>query len=79
LKNGAQQQISEFQYGQTKPGLSLAQVRAMRLPLPPLALQSEFAKRVAEIRALESAQAASRQRLEALFHSLLHRAFNGEY
>jgi hypothetical protein len=30
------------------------------------------------IRALEAAQAASRTRLEALFQSLLYRAFNGE-
>ena len=31
-----------------------------------------------EIRDLEAAQSASRQRLEALFQSMLHRAFNGE-
>src|ERR1035441_8799716 len=31
-----------------------------------------------EIRALEASQAASRQRMEALFQYLLHRSFNGE-
>ena len=45
---------------------------------PPIKLQKEFAKRVTEIRELEAAQSASRQRLEALFQSMLHRAFNGE-
>jgi type I restriction enzyme S subunit len=53
-------------------------VKCLPVPLPPLPLQKEFAQRVAEIRELESGQAASRQRLEALFQSLLHRAFQGE-
>lgn len=47
-------------------------------PIPPLPLQKEFAQRVTEIRELEAGQAASRRRLEELFQSLLHRAFNGE-
>jgi type I restriction enzyme S subunit len=47
-------------------------------PIPPLPLQNEFAQRVTEIRELETTQAASRQRLESLFQSMLHRAFNGE-
>lgn len=51
---------------------------AITVPLPPLPLQKEFAERVAEIRAMEAVQAASRQRIESLFQSMLHRAFNGE-
>lgn len=47
-------------------------------PIPPLALQKEFAERVKEIRVLETAQTASRRRTEALFQSLEHQAFNGE-
>ena len=34
--------------------------------------------RVAEIRAMEIQQAASRRRLDDLFHSMLHRAFQDE-
>jgi type I restriction enzyme, S subunit len=45
---------------------------------PPMLLQKEFAQRVTEIRELEAAQAAGLQRLEALFQSMLHRAFQGE-
>lgn len=45
---------------------------------PPLSLQIEFAQRVNEIRELEAAQAVSRQRVEHLFQSMLHRAFNQE-
>lgn len=47
-------------------------------PIPPLPLQKEFAERVKEIRILETAQARSRARLDALFASLLDRAFKGE-
>lgn len=53
-------------------------LNAVTLLVPPLPLQTQFAQRVAEIREMEAAQAASRQRLENLFQSLLHRAFNGD-
>lgn len=33
---------------------------------------------VAEIRAMQAAQSASRKRLDDLFQSMLHRAFEGE-
>lgn len=45
---------------------------------PPLPLQKEFAQRAKEIRELEASQTASRTRLDALFQSMLHRAFNAE-
>lgn len=40
--------------------------------------RQEFAARVAEILAMETQQAASGQRLDELFQSMLHRAFQGE-
>lgn len=45
---------------------------------PPRPLQRKFAAHVAGIRQLEAAQAASRERIDHLFQSLLHRAFQGE-
>jgi type I restriction enzyme S subunit len=45
---------------------------------PPLPLQNKFAQRVTEVRALQTDQVASRRRLDDLFQSMLHRAFNGE-
>jgi type I restriction enzyme S subunit len=57
----------------------LNQVKETVFPLPPLPLQKEFAERVTEIRELEASQATSRTRLDALFQSMLHRAFNGEF
>jgi type I restriction enzyme, S subunit len=74
----AQQFIMQVQAGASRQALNHQQVRAMEIPLPPLPLQKEFAQRVTEIRELEAGQAASRRRLEELFQSLLHRAFNGE-
>ncbi len=58
--------------------LALFRIEQLSLPLPPLALQKKFAERVAEIRAMETEQANSRGRLDNLFQSLLHRAFEGE-
>lgn len=53
-------------------------IEQIRLPVPPLPLQKEFAARVTEIRVLQAKQSASRRRLDDLFQSMLHRAFNGE-
>ena len=53
-------------------------IEEVRLPVPELPLQKVFAERVAEIRELEAAQAASRSRLEDLIQSMLHRAFTGD-
>ena len=54
------------------------ELRSIELPVPPLLLQKEFAARVREIRTMQAEQAASRKRLDDLFQSMLHRAFNGE-
>jgi len=58
--------------------INLKILNALKIPVPPLSLQEEFARRVAEIRALQAGQAESRQHLDDLFQSMLHRAFNGE-
>ena len=58
--------------------ISKPKVMTLEVPVPPLPLQKEFAQRAAKIRDLQATQAASRLRLEALFQSLLQRAFNGE-
>ncbi|WHZ17254.1 MAG: Type I restriction-modification system, specificity subunit S [Nitrospira sp.] len=58
--------------------INMTQLRGLPVPVPSLTLQRDFAARVSEIRAMEFQQAASRRRLDDLFHSLLHRAFQGE-
>jgi type I restriction enzyme, S subunit len=73
-----QKEVANRSTGSAARGISSKNLAEVPIPVPPLSLQTEFAQRVTEIRALEAAQAASRQRLEALFQSMLHRAFNGE-
>lgn len=61
-----------------RANISLGDIRKFKTILPPIKLQKEFAARVSEIREMETAQSASRKRLDDLFNSMLHRAFEGE-
>jgi type I restriction enzyme S subunit len=70
--------LTDYVTGSAQPKLNQANMNRMTIPVPPLALQKEFAQRVTEIRELEASQATTRTRLDALFQSMLHRAFNGE-
>jgi type I restriction enzyme S subunit len=70
--------LSRSGKGAVMSGINAAIVASFDIPVPPLPLQKEFAKRVAEIRELEAGQAASGRRLDDLFQSMLHRAFSGE-
>jgi type I restriction enzyme S subunit len=54
------------------------ELQSIELPVPPVPLQQQFAKRVAEISALAAEQVNSRRRVDDLFQSMLHRSFNGE-
>lgn len=76
--DGAKSKWLNLNRAAVKSGLNFDDIRSFPMVIPPLPLQREFARRVAEIRELQSAQAANRQRTEALFQSTLHRAFNGE-
>jgi type I restriction enzyme S subunit len=58
--------------------LTLVKIKNSRILLPPIVLQKEFAASVSEFRAMVSKQSSSCQSLDALFQSMLHRAFQGE-
>lgn len=64
--------------GANYPAVNDGVVKDVPVPVPQLQLQQEFAQRVSEIRELTTAQAVSRQRVEHLFQSMQHRAFNQE-
>lgn len=64
--------------GANYPAVNDGEVKDVPVAVPPIPLQKDFAMRANEIRDLKAAQAASRNRIEDLFQSLLHRAFNGE-
>jgi type I restriction enzyme S subunit len=64
--------------GSAQPQITRQNLQHVRLPLPPLDLQREFARRVAAVEKLKTAQRAALAELDALFASLQHRAFRGE-
>ena len=67
--------------GKTTSGLNtinVTDVRKTPLALPPLPIQQDFARRIAAVEQLRSAQRASLAKLDELFASLQHRAFRGE-
>lgn len=72
------QQTRAVGKGAIMEGWNSTIIKRLTVAVPPLPLQKEFAARVTEIREMEAAQAAARQRLDHLFQSMLHRAFNGE-
>ena len=59
--------------------INLALLRNLAIPLPPIPLQREFARRVASVEKLKVTQRASLAEMDALFASLQHRAFRGEF
>ena len=74
IKNQADRRIK----GIGVPDLHLKEIRSFIIPLPPLNLQQKFAERVKEAREIQSAQGRSTERVEALYQSMLDRAFKGE-
>jgi type I restriction enzyme S subunit len=64
--------------GASYPAVTDQIVRAWMAPCPPLALQSEYARRVTAILQAQTFGDASLEEMENLFTSLQHRAFRGE-
>ncbi len=60
------------------PNLHLKEIRKTKIPVPPIALQREFARRVTAVETLKTAHRASLAELDELFSSLQHLAFRGE-
>jgi len=62
----------------SQPTLNIKQLSETTVVLPPISLQDEFARLVAAVEALKTAQRAALAELDALFASVQHRAFRGE-
>jgi type I restriction enzyme, S subunit len=77
-KAGGQAQISLQQYGQTKPGFGLSDIRSINVFVPPYSLQKQFTEKLADINMLGSTLDKSYSGLDTLHQSLLARAFTGE-
>ena len=77
LDTGGQRQIARVQYGQTKPGLNLNQIREMRMPVPDVCHQQRFLELAKRVERLRAVQREALRQAEHLFASLLDRAFSG--
>jgi len=71
-------QIAAWGASTTLPILKKSSFEKIEIPIPPISLQREFARRVTAVEALKTAQRASLAELDALFGVLQHRAFRGE-
>ncbi|MCX6980547.1 MAG: restriction endonuclease subunit S [Verrucomicrobia bacterium] len=71
-------QIQASSTGTKVKHTSPSKITAIKIPVPPITLQREFARRVTAVEALKTAQRASLAELDALFATLQHRAFRGE-
>ena len=65
----------EYSARANMPKLNREQLESITAPVPPIDLQRKFASRVASIRAMQSAQAASRGRVEGLFQAMVAEVF----
>jgi len=73
-----QQFLWQLAAGVAQPNVSGWQLESAVIPIPPMILQNEFARRVAVVEKLKTAHRAALAELDALFASLQHRAFRGE-
>ena len=64
--------------GTTFKELKIVALKKISILLPPITLQNQFAERIQAIEAQKQQAQASLQKSEALFNSLLQRAFKGE-
>jgi type I restriction enzyme S subunit len=70
--------LERLSLGQTLPNLNSRIVERLELPLPPITVQRDFARRVAASKTLRGIEQNSLTCIDALFASLQHRAFRGE-
>lgn len=71
-------QMKNQSRGGTMDIVNVGIMKGIKVPLPPLDLQNQFAERVQAIEAQKSQAQASLVKAEELFNSLLQKAFRGE-
>ncbi|WP_417725634.1 restriction endonuclease subunit S [Salipiger sp.] len=64
--------------GAVMPGMNMGIIKALKVPLPPVELQHNYAGRLGVIKKSRSQAQIANQAIETLFASLQHRAFRGE-
>jgi len=56
----------------------LRQLKSIKIPLPPIAIQNQFAKIVEKVEKIKQRQKESKQEIDNLFNALMQKAFCGE-
>lgn len=64
--------------GQTRERISMGRLAELIVPVPPLSLQTKFARIVQKYEQLRNQQREADRQAEHLFQTVLHRAFRGE-
>ena len=77
LPTGGQTQFASMQYGQTRPGLNLNQIKSLRIMVPPLDMQNKFAAIIEQIEQMKSSQRGSRQLIDNLFDASMQEVSRG--
>ncbi|MCG5055454.1 MAG: restriction endonuclease subunit S [Myxococcales bacterium] len=77
-QNGIYMPSADYGTGVPIVRINQQDVKSFVINVPPLALQQDFARRIAAVEKLKTANRASLAELDALFASLQHRAFRGE-
>lgn len=75
LDVGGQREIARVQYGQTKPGLNLQQIREFRIPLPPVDFQKTIVEVIQQNQHLHAANFERHRQADHLYQTLLHESF----
>jgi len=75
---GIQRKINERIKGIAIRHLHLIDLRSLKIPLPPIQLQQEFADFVEKTEAIKQSQQLSQQEISNLFNVLMQKAFKGE-
>ncbi|MGY2796151.1 type I restriction enzyme, S subunit [Ewingella americana] len=78
MESLGQKQISAAQYGQTKPGLNLEQIKSFTIPSVSIDQQKIFVDIMVKINALKANNRVSLQSYKDQFNALMQRAFSGK-
>ncbi len=70
--------IDRFSSTSLQPNVSNAQIESLKIALPPIELQNEFADKIALIKQQKALAKQELQESEDLFNCLLQQAFKGE-
>ena len=70
--------IVSLAFGGGQPNISQQVVRLLKIPLPPIALQKQFASIVEKVEKIKEAQKNSKQEIDNLFNALMQQSFRGE-